>query len=271
MTLNISLVVPDGIILASDSLATQMQQLGNQKLKVQTACSCGRIETREVLTPPLIVPASSWPYAQKIFPIKGVFGLATFGNGFVNSRSIYSHIDELNPHLPDDDEKEDYFEKISKLIVEHFENQLRTEWKKTNVDENSVSDTFYPFGFQFCGYKRNPDGEMIPSIRQILIGKKSKTDEFIGQFGCVPTGDPSVVTILWQNNTNVANYMAFSLQDAVDYAKFLIRTTSEFQRFLGKFPTVGGDVDVALITNQGGFKWLSQKPMYRMLERVEQP
>jgi hypothetical protein len=82
------------------------------------------------------------------------------------------------------------------------------------------------------------------------------------------SGVDDVVKILWQNNT-VANYPAFSLQDAVDYAKFLIRTTADWQRFLGKFPTVGGDIDVALITNQAGFRWLEQKPLYRMLEREE--
>jgi hypothetical protein len=41
MTLNISLHVPDGIVLASDSLATQMHQT-EQKMSVHTKCpKCG--------------------------------------------------------------------------------------------------------------------------------------------------------------------------------------------------------------------------------------
>lgn len=41
MTLNVSLRVPDGIVLASDSLATLMQMV-NQKMNVQATCaSCG--------------------------------------------------------------------------------------------------------------------------------------------------------------------------------------------------------------------------------------
>jgi len=36
--------------------------------------------------------------------------------------------------------------------------------------------------------------------------------------------------MLWKG-VNSPNYAAFSLQDAIDYAKFLIRTTSDFQAF----------------------------------------
>ena len=178
-------------------------------------------------------------------------------------------MDELSKRFPTDDKKEDFFPKISKFIVEYFENQLKTEWKKSGVNENMMPDTFLPFGFLLCGYKTNADGDAVPSVNRIFIGKKSVVQEFDGQFGCMPSGDDSVVQILWQKNTNIANYTAFSLQDAVDYAKFLIRTTADFQRFLGKFPTVGGDIDVALITNQVGFRWIAQKPLYRMLEREE--
>ena len=41
MTLNVSLRIMDGIVLASDSLATQMQMVNTQKMSVDTTCpSC---------------------------------------------------------------------------------------------------------------------------------------------------------------------------------------------------------------------------------------
>ncbi len=62
----------------------------------------------------------------------------------------------------------------------------------------------------------------------------------------------------------------FSLQDAIDYAKFLIRTTADYQRFSGRMPTVGGEIDVALITNRHGFRWIAQKSLYQLLEKESQ-
>jgi hypothetical protein len=49
--------------------------------------------------------------------------------------------------------------------------------------------------------------------------------------------------------------------------KFLIQTTADYQRFSGRLQTVGGDIDIALITNRNGFHWIAQKALYQMLER----
>ncbi len=93
MTLNVSLRVPDGIVIASDSLSTVHQPL-MQKVTVNAKCdSCGQmIEVKDVPAPAISVPASSWPYTQKVFPFLRHFGLAIFGNAFVNNRSMYSHV-----------------------------------------------------------------------------------------------------------------------------------------------------------------------------------
>src|SRR5438132_3590107 len=96
MTLNVSLRVPDGIVIASDSLATVAQSV-NQKVTVKAKCDkCGEdLEIKDVQTSPLSLPTSTWPYAQKLFPFPKRFGVATYGWAFVNERSIYNHIVEL--------------------------------------------------------------------------------------------------------------------------------------------------------------------------------
>jgi hypothetical protein len=267
MTLNVSLRVPDGIVLASDSLATLMQQI-NQKVNVQTTCDkCGnQIDLKDVPAPPVSIPSSTWPYAQKMFPIQGRFGLATWGSGIVNNRSIYNHVIELNPTIPKPQAGEDPFEQISGVITKYFGEQLIAEWKRIGIDPALQPDDFFPFGFQLVGFTKDQNGDPVPNTYLIFIGKKPKVDKFNG-IGWAWSGDGTVVTRLLQGGT--ANFAAFSLQDAIDYAKFLIRTTADFQRFSGKLPTVGGDIDVALVTNHRGFRWIAQKELYRILDRED--
>ena len=45
-------------------------------------------------------------------------------------------------------------------------------------------------------------------------------------------------------------FAAMPLQDAIDYAIYLIRTTIDSLRFEPRFPTVGGAIDVLVITPQ---------------------
>ncbi|AEG19392.1 hypothetical protein [Methanobacterium paludis] len=59
-----------------------------------------------------------------------------------------------------------------------------------------------------------------------------------------------------------------TLQDAVDFCTLMIQTTSAMQRFSdginadpGDMPGVGGPVDVAVITEDKGFLWVSKKKL----------
>lgn len=268
MTLNVSLRVPDGIVLASDSLATLMQLI-NQKMNVQGTCQkCGeQVEIKDVPTPPMAVPSSTWPYAQKMFPIQGRFGLSTYGSGFVNNRSIYNHIIELADRFPAIDDSTDQLEKMTQFIATYFRDQLLQQCKRTGINIDLQPDTWQPFGFQLVGFTKDANGDPDPHTHLIKIGKNPVVERY-GSIGCTWSGDGSVVARLWQSST--ANYAAFSLQDAVDYAKFLIRTTADYQRFSGTLPTVGGEIDMALVTNRRGFRWIAQKELYRILDREEQ-
>jgi len=59
-----------------------------------------------------------------------------------------------------------------------------------------------------------------------------------------------------------------TIQDAVDFCTLMIQTTSAIQRFsdginadLGDMPGVGGPIDVAVITPDQGFVWISKKKL----------
>jgi hypothetical protein len=50
------------------------------------------------------------------------------------------------------------------------------------------------------------------------------------------------------------------LQDAVDYAVHLIRTTIDTMRFEPRFPGVGGAIDVLVVT-PGEMRWVQRKEL----------
>ncbi len=267
MTLNVSLRVPDGIVIASDSLSTVSSPI-NQKMNLNAQCkACGEdMLIEDVAAPPLSVPVSTWPYAQKLFPISSKFGIATNGNAYVNGRSIYNHVTALNPTLPTAPDGEDEFELLSEAVSTYFHNQLVTELSKSNLSLDLIPDTWAPLGFHFVGFSKDAHGDPIAQTRLIHIGKQV-THETYDSIGCTWSGDGSVVSLLWGQQGTGANYTVFSLQDAIDYARFLIRTTADYQRFSGRMPTVGGDIDIALVTNYRGFQWIAQKELYKLLDQ----
>ncbi|MCE0522123.1 MAG: hypothetical protein LV480_04360 [Methylacidiphilales bacterium] len=265
MTLNVSLKVPDGIVIASDSLMTLTTAIP-QKMNVNSVCpKCNeQVELKDVQLPPVTVPSSTFPYAQKVFDIKGKFALAVYGSAFINNRSMYSHVMDLNAKLPDPDGT-DYFDLVANKIKDYFDNQMNLEAQKVGLNLQLQLDTWHPFGFQFAGFTKDGNGEPVSKVSHIQMGKESKIIEQTSQ--AFVTGDHTVVSMLWPKGNAGANFAAFSLQDAIDYAKFLIRTTADYQRFSGQLPKVGGEIDIALVTHRLGFKWIAQKELYRMLEK----
>ena len=71
-----------------------------------------------------------------------------------------------------------------------------------------------------------------------------------------------------RNLQYVIQWGTMTLQDAIDFCTLMIQTTSAIQRFSdgiaadpGDMPGVGGSVDVAIITPDKGFVWVSKKKL----------
>jgi hypothetical protein len=170
MTLNVSLIVPDGIVIASDSLMTLTRPI-TQKMNVDSLCpKCNeRVEIKDVQVPPVSVPSTTFPYAQKLFDIKGKFALAVWGSAFVNSRSMYSQVLSMNAKLPDksEDAAEDYLGVIAEQIKNYFDGQLILECQKTGINLGMQPDSWFPFGFQLAGFSKDANGEPIARVFSI--------------------------------------------------------------------------------------------------------
>ncbi len=71
-----------------------------------------------------------------------------------------------------------------------------------------------------------------------------------------------------RNLEYLINWGTMTLQDAIDFCTLIIQTTSAIQRFSdgilddpGDMPGVGGPIDIAVITRDKGFVWISKKKL----------
>lgn len=71
-----------------------------------------------------------------------------------------------------------------------------------------------------------------------------------------------------RNLEYVIQWGTMTLQDAIDFCMLMIQTTSAIQRFSdgiaadpGAMPGVGGPIDIAIITPDEGFNWISKKEL----------
>lgn len=260
MTLIVSLRTSDGIVIAGDSLSTMRGNM-QMDLDIKHKCSsCGHEDKSKVKMPGPPVNLSTLSYAQKVFPFMDNFGVGTFGIGQLSGQTIHFAVRKLEKELKDSKTKVDTLagaaDTIGKMIFDLLKMQ-EPNWKKIPKDKGVV-------GFQIVGYH---DGE--PRTIGVSVGSKVRINT-AKDLGMTPSGKTEIVDILGKfyqaNNAESPALMAFSLQDAIDYAEFLINTTADHQKFSQTLATVGGDIDVALVTPFDGFRWIRQKPLTKITD-----
>lgn len=261
MSLTISLRVPDGIVLAADSLSTQMSvyQLFAD-FKFQCPECKADIPLEKIQLPPVPIPSSTGAFAQKITSLKTKeegysLGIATFGMGVITGKTVYYHLRMLNKNESFTD-----LTQAAERIADYFQGQLIEQFG----DISDKPEDQFPIGFQIVGYENGAG-----MTKLIYIGKNIKITTF-DKIGCTLGGAVFLVNKMWelkgQDPKLKIIYESLSLQDACDLAEYFIKTTAEFLRFANTTPNVGGDVDVALITGYSGFKWIKCKELTKILE-----
>lgn len=257
MSLTISLRVPDGIVIATDSLFT----IQTHTIPKEDFISCPTCTSRiphSLFSPPQAIPVSVTPYGQKLFCLKTKnIGIANYGMVFLAGRTFESLIREF--------EKKKVFgnETIGK-VAQNLENYLRGELIKEITDINKIPQGEFPVGVQVAGYD---EGEIsIGKTYLIKIGRTSEIEDVHTKgYGCTFGGDGRVIYKLWKEDPQIPiampNFQFLGLQDAIEYALFLMNTTIQFQRFATMIPTCGGEIDIAIITHHSGFQWIRRKEL----------
>lgn len=258
MTLIVSLRVPDGAVIAGDSLSTLMGQ-GQFEATVGVTCpSCGHQHEIESKSPIFPVPGTTFSYAQKVFPFCGKFGVGTFGAGLIANKSVYFIIRLLEQQL----EESNVPLTSATETAQRIGNQIHHLLKQANIITENTPDNQFILGFQVVGYDNNN-----PKTIEVLIGKDVNYRPVEG-LGCTISGSQEIVQAIWglykTDPQSQPPYEVFSLQDAIDYAEFLIRSTIAHQRFSQTIPNVGGDIDILLVTPFDGSEWIRQKQLRKI-------
>jgi len=262
MTLSISLKVPDGLVLASESLQTlEGTVTGKGELGVKCPKCQEEFKISDLPLPPIRIPSGSSPTANKIYEVTKRMpnlGVATFGAAFLQRQTVESHLRSFEGEKVVGKET---VAEISQKLLDYFQNILSKE-----VDISKLPDKVAPIGFQVAGFDPN---ETEGKIYLVETGKNPKVtpqNPEKGSFGCTWAGDGRVVAKLWKEDPSIAiptpNYGFMTLQDAVDYAIFLIRTTVSYQTFATMIPTCGGEIDVMTITYIKGIEWVQKKKIH---------
>ncbi len=266
MSLIVSLRVPDGVVVAADSLSTSQTRVEIVAEGMQVECpSCKqKIAAGDLALPPIAFPFSASSFTQKLFPVHGRFALGYFGQGIINERSIHNHLEQFERSS----ESSETLEATRDALIVYLEEQLLIQYP-TYQEEGPLDQ--YPAAFHLNGYEE-VDERQVGVTYEAYVGRQNvlRRRDIIG---CTVGGEQKVVQKLWdigrEDQRFGFKYPLFSLQDAIDLSEFLIDATGTFQRFANEVPTVGGAVDIALVTPFRGFQWIRRKALMEVLEDSE--
>jgi hypothetical protein len=251
--------------LAGDSLATMMGNLAIQA-DVDVICpQCGHSHVTPTTIQGLPMPSTTFSYAQKVFPFLNDYGVGTYGIGLLTGKTTYFAMRELEQEIQRKsiNQRPSDVEKVADVIGDYFLKLLQEDAKNNGVDINQQPDEWRPLGFQIGGYK-----DKKATTVEVQIGKDVRKAVH-NTSGVTVTGQTDVAMAFFQryqqNPQDQPAYEVFSLQDAISYADFLINTTATHQKFSRMTATVGGEIDVALITPFDHFKWIKQKSLQSLI------
>ncbi len=260
MTIAINIVVPEGIVLAADSRQTFTNARGDVRVSSDNG--------------------------QKLFQIGPRAGAATYGWAFLLGRSIASHVADYKISLSDQIPP---LEQLAKGLGEYLLKQYNEHIEKKF--DKPVPDGNYALALLVGGYDA---GDKNGRVYEVYVpkGEQYLVRATVDKVGSGWRGHTTVIGRLLKGfdprirelngfgedfdkalgeaklDYNV-DYWSMPLQDAVDFATFLVHTTIQMQRFSdgillkpGDSANCGGAIDIAVIDPNEGFKWVQRKTLH---------
>jgi hypothetical protein len=253
MTIIVGITTPDGIILASDSRMTRETEDGHR-----------------------ILSESS----QKVFEVSG-YGVAMAGIAFIADHTIAGLMDQFLAQVTEDDRKT--VDTFADALGAFFDRRFAA-WFEEAGESFDVAESGYPLMFFVAGY----DDEGIGHIRHVLIPGPERGEESPDTTlpETIRGGQTDVIDRLlhgvdWDKaaipkaaisdevrdrlqSVGYNELAPITVQDGIDYASFLIRTTIDMQRFSdgtigdpGLVPGCGGPLQI-LVVEQGRTRWAAK-------------
>jgi len=244
MSLIVTVYVPEGIVMSSDSrqsITLEIKAPDDKDLKVITVNS-------DAVTKTFLLES------QEV-------GISYFGEDLLGNVPMSSHIKKF---IEEELAVADDVTNIPTKLIEYFKKSFPQADAGFHISgyrkEAKVSVPY----FYFCHVARNtverrnakPDGslvygatwsgqiDVITSIINPVVIKDEK-----GQDKVIRTAAP----IIWN---------AMNLQDAIDFSVYAIKTTIDAMRFQARPKNVGGPIDVLLLTPGSKPRWIQRKDFH---------
>ena len=236
MSLNVSVFVNEGIIMASDSKTTYTREVDG---KVMVG-----IHTNNT--------------TRKTFVCPNEVGISTCGEGSVLGVPIAGYLEKF---IREKIDKDTQIDDMPKMIIEYFRELVKGKasiphahfmlggyQKLENSKVQRIYKIFLENGFIESIDTKNQgaawDGEIVVLAKLINQTYVRKPD---GDMLPMPHGE-----ILW-------NF--FSLQDAIDFAQYAIKTTIDTMHFQNVVETVGEPIDILLIKPDSS-EWIAHQELH---------
>jgi hypothetical protein len=252
MTLAVAVAVPEGLALGADSRMTY----GNPRGWPRTASD----------------------YGFKVFEVTNRVAAATFGWAYLNGKNMSSLIEELKISVLVQ-KKLTLVDDVVPEMLGFFQQQYDSHVKAGR--DKPVQDGNHAFGFLVAGYDKQNVGKLfdafVPGVANLRWTTDSPGAIWQGQYdpvtrlikGWDPRLDlsqlPKDLRQKLEQGEYIILFQNMTLQDAVDFVIFLIRTTIDMHRFSdgirsapGDLPGVGGAIDIAVVTPRE-FRWIQRK------------
>lgn len=250
MTIALAVSVSEGLVLAADSRTTQWVQTGDARW-----------------------PEVATDRARKVFPLSPRTGAATYGRSQINRHTVAALVDRFRSEgqAGGVEDVEEVIEAFSAFLHQAYE--LETLRANEAQPEGHV-------GFLVAGYGQDGVGKLyelrIPEgTRQLLSSTELPNYHWRGQGDAVtrlmkgvdPHLDrsllPSDVTEQLTRLEYLVRLRHMSLEDAVDFARFLGEVARGIDRFVSgtlatphRYQLVGGPLTIAVVT-QEAFRWVT--------------
>lgn len=256
MSIGIAIAVPDGIALAADTQTTWNQTI----LKAKEKNSGKEVE----LADPIRIPVGWSRMARKLFSVNmngKTYAVITAGMAHMNSKSMYAVIHSASSTYQGNGELDDVGMFIGNHLKKELAQQLSCPQDKLaaqpiNICEiilaayesKDVAKPVIESHLAFSGtitFKGNPDS----SGHIIKWSNRTQPNRY---GGCWIGRSEFITHIVNHNNSQLppisGQFGMMTLADAVDYTKFLVEFTCDFQRFAVMVPDCGRPITSSTLT-----------------------
>ena len=267
MTLIVSVISADGIVIGGDSLSSVNRQ-------IQRAPS-GQVISPESQPEPKVGATfqghrsrATSSHTEKVLPFLETLGIGVFGPRMIGVHSVnalirlieHSFEEEMRkPQMRDGTRRAKGVTEIAEAVGTRLHSYLKTQLEVEGTSFEAFGEDSLFLGFQMVGYD-----DLQPQTVEVLLCKEVSVRVF-DRLAPYASGSKEVVAGIWDlykpEEGRCPHFERFSLQDAIDYVDFLIHSTIAFQRFLPIPPHVGGNIDIAVVRPFEGFQWIRQRPL----------